>query len=93
MFATLPRVLGPQEEIKIPVTVFATEKSIKTVSVELQNNTMLEMTGPRKQTVKFNEVGEQTVYFDAKVRSGNRGYKSKSNVLLRQRKSIQRNRN
>lgn len=70
MFATLPRVLGPQEEIKIPVTVFATEKSIKTVSVELQNNTMLEMTGPRKQTVKFNEVGEQTVYFDAKVRSG-----------------------
>lgn len=68
MYATLPRVLGPQEEIKIPVTVFATEKNVKNVSVELQENPMLEIIGPKKQNVQFSDIGEQTLYFNAKVK-------------------------
>ena len=33
ILATLPRVLGPSEKILLPVTVFAMENNIKTVSV------------------------------------------------------------
>ena len=35
MLATMPRVFGPTETIKIPVTVFAMENHIKNVNVTL----------------------------------------------------------
>ena len=45
MLATMPRVLGPAETIKIPVTVFAMENNIKNVNVTLQSNPYLEIIG------------------------------------------------
>ena len=38
LLATMPRVLGPGETIKLPVTVFAMENNIKNVNVTLQSN-------------------------------------------------------
>ncbi len=67
LLATLPRVLGPSEVFKIPVTVFATENTIKNVSLSLQSNPFIEAAG--SQTISFTQPGEQTVYFDAKVKS------------------------
>ncbi|MFL9484721.1 alpha-2-macroglobulin family protein [Chitinophagaceae bacterium LWZ2-11] len=67
LLATLPRVLGPQEELKIPVTVFATENNIKNVSLTLQSNPFIQATGA--QNVSFTSTGEQQVYFTAKVKS------------------------
>ena len=66
MLATLPRVLAPGEECSIPVTVFATENNIKTVSLSMQSNPYLDAAGT--QTVSFNKPGEQVVYFTAKVK-------------------------
>ncbi len=68
LLATLPRVLGPAETIKIPVTVFAMENNIKNVNVSLQANPYLEITGQSSQTVNFTEPGEQIIYFDVKVK-------------------------
>ncbi len=68
LLATLPRVLGPSEELKIPVTVFATENNIKTVSLSLQSNPFIEASGT--QTISFGSTGEQLVYFNAKVKAG-----------------------
>lgn len=65
LLATLPRVLGPGEELKIPVTVFATDPSIRSVSVQLQSNPFLQAGGA--QTIPINGSGEQLVYFTAKV--------------------------
>jgi uncharacterized protein YfaS (alpha-2-macroglobulin family) len=68
MLATLPRVLGPGETIKLPVTVFAMENNIKKVNVSLQSNPYLEVIGGNAQTVTFSETGEQMIYFDVRVK-------------------------
>jgi uncharacterized protein YfaS (alpha-2-macroglobulin family) len=67
LLATLPRVLGPAEELKIPVTVFATESSVKDVSINLQSNPFIEAIGTQK--INFVNSGEQTIYFTAKVKN------------------------
>ncbi|MBL7701376.1 MAG: hypothetical protein JNM14_03955 [Ferruginibacter sp.] len=68
MLATMPRVLGPGETIKLPVTVFAMENNIRKVNVSLQANPYLEVVGGNTQQVNFTENGEQMVYFDVRVK-------------------------
>ena len=68
MLATMPRVLGPGETIKLPVTVFAMENNIKKVNVSLQSNPYLEVVGGNAQSLNFSETGEQMIYFDVKVK-------------------------
>jgi alpha-2-macroglobulin len=68
MLATMPRVLGPGETIKLPVTVFAMENNIRKVNVSLQANPYLEVVGGNAQQVNFTENGEQMIYFDVRVK-------------------------
>ena len=68
LLATMPRVLGPGETIKLPVTVFAMEKNIRNVNVTLQSNPYLQVVGNPTQAVSFSQTGEQMVYFDVSVR-------------------------
>lgn len=78
--STLPRVLGPTEEIQIPVTVFATENSVKTTTVEVESSAAIEVVGESRKTITFTKPGEQTVYFSARVKSftGNAAVKVKA---------------
>ena len=69
LLGTIPRVLGPAEQIKIPVTVFATENSIRNVSLSLESNPLIEAVGSASQNITFTSAGEQQVYFDARVKS------------------------
>jgi uncharacterized protein YfaS (alpha-2-macroglobulin family) len=69
VLATLPRVLGPGEEVKMPVTVFAMENNLRKVDVEININDLFEFIGPAKQTINFSEVGDQVINFDLKVKS------------------------
>ncbi|HEX8460293.1 MAG TPA: alpha-2-macroglobulin family protein, partial [Segetibacter sp.] len=69
MLATMPRVLGPTEQLKIPVTVFATENNIRNVSLSIQSNPFIEPIGATNQTITFTSIGEQQVYFDARVKT------------------------
>lgn len=68
MLATMPRVLGPGETIKLPVTVFAMENNIKKVNISLQSNPFLEVVGGNAQSINFSQIGEQMVYFDVRVK-------------------------
>ncbi len=68
MLATMPRVLGPGETIKLPVTIFAMENNIKNVNVTLQANPFLEVIGATTQSTSFAQTGEQMLYFDVKVK-------------------------
>ena len=67
VLGTLPRVVGPGETVRLPVTVFAMDKSIKNVKVELIVNEMLSITGGNTQQLTFDGVGDQLVAFDLKV--------------------------
>ncbi len=69
ILATMPRILGPGESIKLPVTVFAMDNSVKNVSVSLQSNPFLQVVGSPSQSVSFSATGEQMVYFDVLVNS------------------------
>lgn len=67
LLATVPRVLRPGETLKLPVTVFATDASIKEVSVNISPNKFIQLVGNATQSVRFDRAGEQVVYFDARV--------------------------
>lgn len=67
VLATMPRVVGPGETVRLPVTLFAMDENIKKVNVEVNTNEMLMVNGPSKQKVPFEQIGEQVVYFELKV--------------------------
>lgn len=68
ILATLPRVLGPAEHIQLPVTVFATENSIRTVDIRVQSNMFSNLAGNNEKTVTFTRTGDQLVRFDLDVK-------------------------
>ncbi|HEY0668934.1 MAG TPA: MG2 domain-containing protein [Sphingobacteriaceae bacterium] len=67
LLATLPRVAGPGETFRLPVTVFAMEKGIRNVSLEVQTNGLLS-SSRTKQNLSFSEIGEKMIYADVKVK-------------------------
>lgn len=70
VMATLPRVLGPEETVKLPVTVFAMEKNIRNVQVQVTSNNLIQITGSHKQTLSFSKPGEGYAEFTCKIKQG-----------------------
>lgn len=68
VLSTLPRVAGPDEEILLPVNVFAMDKKVKTVNVTVQAaNGLFQFTDGTNKSVTFSELGDKVVYFKVKV--------------------------
>ncbi|MEZ5070816.1 MAG: MG2 domain-containing protein [Bacteroidales bacterium] len=63
VLATLPRVASPAETITLPVTVFAMDPGIRQVDVEVRSNELFQVDGPSRQTIRFEEEGDQVVSF------------------------------
>lgn len=68
LLATLPRVAGPGETFRLPITVFAMENGIRNVSLEVQTNSLLSSSNT-KQNISFSEIGEKMIYADVKVKN------------------------
>ncbi len=66
---TMPRVLGPGEEVKIPVTVFAMNDNIRNVRLQIETTGLLSAGSTRKD-ITFDGEGQQTVFFEGKVAEG-----------------------
>ena len=67
--ATLPRVLGPGEEVTLPATIFAMEKNIKNVKIELKADNMFEPLDGTSRNLTFEETGDELVKFKLKVKN------------------------
>ena len=67
LLGTLPRVLGPGETVKLPVSVFAMENNIKNVTVNLKTNDLLQINGESSKNVKIPKLGEENIEFELKV--------------------------
>ena len=68
LLSTLPRVLSIQEEITVPVNVFAMEKQVKNVTVSLQaSGGGVQIEGSLQQSLTFNRPGDQLVFFTLKT--------------------------
>ncbi|MBK9376849.1 MAG: hypothetical protein IPM86_00510 [Saprospiraceae bacterium] len=58
-----PRVLGLQEEVRVPVTVFSSDPTVKDVNVRLTADGPVKIVGSNSQNLVFSGGGEKTAYF------------------------------
>lgn len=65
--ATLPRVVSTEEEIELPVTVFALEKGVGKTDVRVSVNEAFSVVGPQSRSVVLDDEGEQVVTFRLKA--------------------------
>ncbi len=68
VLGTLPRVLSPTEKVKLPVSVFAMDNSVKNVSVKVETNELIDIEGMNGKTITFDKPGDQMVEFDLNVK-------------------------
>jgi len=68
VLATMPRVLSPKDEVRLPVSVFAMDNSIKSVKVKVETNNLLEVTDSSSAKVlEFSSAGEKDIDFKVRV--------------------------
>ena len=65
--STLPRVMGPNEEVYLPVNVFAMDKKVKNVQVSIQTKGLLKPMEKTVLNVSFDKPGDKVVFFKYKA--------------------------
>jgi alpha-2-macroglobulin len=68
VLGTLPRVLGPGETVKLPVSVFAMEKNIRDVSVKIIPDGFFTVNGAASTQLTFTAIGDKLAVFDLSVK-------------------------
>lgn len=69
VLATLPRVLGPEEKVKLPVTLFAQDKSIRDVKIEVKVTGPVDLPNGSTRQLNLNGQSDVTTDFDLLVKS------------------------
>lgn len=67
VLGTAPRVIGPGETFRLPVSVFAMEDHVKNVKITLQTNQMFTLNGSNTHQLTFERTGEDLVAFELKA--------------------------
>lgn len=67
VLSSCPRVFGPEEEIALPISVFAMEKQVKNVKLTIETNDLLTVNGSKSQSFEVEEIGEVLKTFQLKV--------------------------
>jgi alpha-2-macroglobulin len=68
VLGTLPRVVGPGESVDLPVTVFAMEKNVKNVNVEVSTDNLFTIEDSKNKSISFSQIGDEVVNFKLKVK-------------------------
>jgi hypothetical protein len=69
ILATLPRVLGPEETLKLPVTLFSMDKSIRNVKLEVKVSGPVTLPGGGSKSVNMAGATDMTTDFELAVKS------------------------
>ncbi len=69
VLATLPRVLGPQETLKLPITLFSMEESIRNVKIDVKVTGLLSLPNGSSKSVNMNGNSDLTTDFELAVKS------------------------
>ncbi len=67
LLASLPRKITPGEKVTLPVTVYAMEKNVKNVTVQLKNDKSFTVIGKSSKKISFSKPDEKMVYFDLEI--------------------------
>jgi alpha-2-macroglobulin len=70
LLASAPRVIGTEEEMYLPLTVFAMDPTVKNVSISVKTNNMFSVIGGDTKNIKFEKEGDKFV--DFKLKAANR---------------------
>jgi hypothetical protein len=70
LLATLPRVLGPEEDVALPVSVFALEPRVKDVALSVSTSGPLEVAAEARKVLSFSAVGDEVVEFRLRTKPG-----------------------
>ena len=68
VLGTMPRVVGPGETVKIPVSVFAMENFVKNVKVQIVADNMFTVNGGNSRNLTFKMPSDEMVNFELKVK-------------------------
>lgn len=79
LLGTLPRVIGTNEEMVVPATVFAMKEGIGQVKVSIGVSENMEIVGEREQTLNFAKTGDKQARFRIRVK----GAPGKGRVTIR----------
>jgi uncharacterized protein YfaS (alpha-2-macroglobulin family) len=71
VLATLPRKLSPKEKVTLPIAVFAMDKKVRNVTVQIKTTNGITVVGNKTQTVNFKKPDEKMVYFELDVLKAN----------------------
>ncbi|MEE9408806.1 MAG: MG2 domain-containing protein [Polaribacter sp.] len=71
VLATLPRKLSPKEKVTLPITIFAMDKKVKNVKIEVKTSNGISVIGNNIQTINFDKPDEKMVYFELDVLKAN----------------------
>lgn len=69
VLATLPRVLGPEETLKLPITLFSSDKNISNVKVDIKITGPLTLPEGASRSVTLKGIGDMTTDFSLAVKS------------------------
>src|SRR5258706_5681079 len=67
VLATLPRVLGPEETLKLPVTLFTMDQSIRNINVEVKTSGPVSLPSGANKSATM-KGSDMTIEFDLAVR-------------------------
>lgn len=73
VLGTAPRVLSPMEKVEVPVSVFTMEQWVQNVTVRIEVNKLLTISGDQTRQVTFARPGDQLVPFTIAVKEGAEG--------------------
>lgn len=68
VLATLPRVLGPGEKVRLPITLFTQDRKIAQVKLEVKTSGPVALAGDAVRTVAMPASGDLTVDFELDVK-------------------------
>lgn len=67
VLATLPRVVGPGEEFSVAAELFAMKENTRQVTVRVETNDLVSVTGEKSRSITFAGPGEETLWFRLKA--------------------------
>ena len=70
VLTSLPRKLSPTEKVTLPVTVFAMDKKVKEVQVEVKTSKGISVLNANTKTITFDKPDEKMTYFQLAVNDG-----------------------
>ncbi|MHB0755141.1 alpha-2-macroglobulin family protein [Polaribacter sp. M15] len=70
VLATLPRKLSPKEKVTLPISVFAMDKKVNNVTVQVITSDGIKVIGNKTQNINFDKPDEKMVYFELDVLNG-----------------------